>query len=214
MAEANSYKAKRLQLWSAGMAELAPLKIDDCLGRNGESLATDEAAVWKRVLSYRIARFLKPRAILETHPGVGVGTQVYRRAAFSAKILTPNDLGDACPELIDIDPFGQPWDALNAIEPAIKTSVCLQVSNGEAQAVVRNLRRAQRYATHFVGRRMPDWVVHEYVPRLEEVTGLQCAFFYAFPTTVRVILARINIPQVLWRGCPRWMWWLDRYAPQ
>src|SRR2546423_6745167 len=56
-------------------------------GRNGEELGTDEAALWKRTLNYRIAAYLRPARILETHPGLRVSSAFYRAATPEAVLM-------------------------------------------------------------------------------------------------------------------------------
>jgi len=209
-------RGKRLALWEVGMAELPWLPEFERAGRNGEELATDEAAVWKRVLDLRVARWLGPERILETHAGLGIGTALFRYACPQAEVVALGDWrsGDVagCFGLVDVDPFGQPWDVLEMVGSRLSADGVLMVSNGEALAVWRNLRRQQRYPTGNYGKRLPVWVVDEYLPKLEDVTGLEMRFFYAFPSSVRVILSNKKMPAELWEGCPHWMWWLERYA--
>jgi len=209
-------RGKRLVLWQEGMAELPWLPEFDQMGRNGEELATDEAAVWKRVLDLRVARWLRPDRILETHAGLGIGTALFRYACPQAEIVALRDWRSGGVAgwfgLVDVDPFGQSWDVLEVVVSHLSEDGILMVSNGEALAVWRNLRKQQRYPTGNFGKRLPIWVVDEYLPRLGNVTGLEVQFFYAFPTSVRVILSNREIPVELWRGCPRWMWWLEKYA--
>jgi hypothetical protein len=116
-------------------------------------------------------------------------------------------------DIIDIDPFGQPWTALSEWLNQLHWNGILFITNGEAHAVRRNLKNAQRYPTTNYGRRMPYWVRFEYLPQLERLTGLKVRFFYAFPTSIRAILSRKKLPASLWDGCPNWMWWLAKYAP-
>jgi hypothetical protein len=183
-------------------------------GRNGEELATDEAAVWKRTLNYRIAAHLQPAVILETHPGFAVSTAFYAAAAPRAALLR---FGPDCNlnqiDLIDIDPFGQPWDTIAAHAAQVRRARAVLVSNGEAYAVVRRWGRAQRFPSKYYGREMPRWVVTEYLPRLEKTLGMPCRFFYVFPTTVRSIHSPLRLPRALFAGCPQWMRWLKSCAP-
>lgn len=195
------------------LAHLPRVRVPSSAGRNGEELATDEAAVWKRVLNFRVARYLQPETIMETHPGFGIATRLYRHACSFARFYDQGKLPTGkTVTLLDIDPFGQPWDTLSQFSYLIgsKTTVC--VTNGEAHAVIRNWRRAQRFPTRFCGREMPRWVTREYIPRLEKLLGLPCRFFYAFPTSVRSIHSRRCFPKSIFHPCPRWMWWLERYA--
>jgi hypothetical protein len=204
----------RRALLEAGLAQL-PTHLLTVRGRNGESLAHDEASVWKRVLNLRLVTWMRPSLVIETHPGLGISTALYRRGCSKVTSLSEAIEMRAIPSasIFDVDPFGAPWDTVRAIVPFMKGQTILQVSNGEAQAVRRNLRKAQKFPTRFFGVRMPRWVLEEYVPRLEDQTKSTAAFFYAFPTTIRVILSRRPLPQWLWEDCPRWMWWLSKYAP-
>jgi hypothetical protein len=153
------------------------------------------------------------RLDLETHPGQFVSTEIYRSARPSAHIFGHLDMiTESSLDLIDIDPFGQPWDTITSVLAFIANDTVVLVSNGEAHAVRRNLKRAQRYPTPYSGRDMPRWVTTEYLPRLTELIGLPCRFFYAFPTTVRSVHSRGLLPDVLFNGCPQWMWWLAKYA--
>jgi len=200
-----------------GLAELPDLPELHQRGRNGEELATDEAAVWKRVLDYRLAVWLKPARILETHGGMGIGTALYRHAAPQASIVALTDYRLAVDltgqfDLIDVDPFGLPYAALAYALPLLAPDGVLLVSNGEALAVWRNLRRQQYAPTENFGRRLPRWVVAEYLPRLAALTHLPVRFFYAFPSNVRAVLCAHELPAHLWHGCQQWMWWLQRYA--
>jgi hypothetical protein len=86
------------------------------------------------------------------------------------------------------------------------------ITNGEALAVRRNLIKAQRFPTKFYGKKMPIWVTNELLPKLKEITQMEVQFFYAFPTSIRVILSNQSLPKSLWNGCPQWMWWLPKYV--
>lgn len=208
----------RMKFLYAGLAQLPDIDLSEA-GRNGEELATDEAAVWKRVLNYRVCSWLKPDRILETHPGLGISTRLYRHAHPAAEIVAldhwqnSSTLGRTF-TLIDIDPFGQPWDVLDACVPWLchPRQAVVMVSNGEALAVWRNLRRSQRYPTANYGKRLPRWVLDEYLPRLEQVTRMTVSFFYAFPTSIRSILSYKPLPSSLWDGCRQWQWWLKNYV--
>jgi hypothetical protein len=138
---------------------------------------------------------------------------VYRAASPKSRVAanSPRSDGKAF-ALIDIDPFGSPWDTLETLSKMIKAADVVFVSNGEAYAVRRGLRRGQKYPSRYSGRDLPKWVTREYLPRLERVTTLKVQFFYAFPTTVRAVLSRLQLPPSLWAGCPQWMWWLEKYA--
>lgn len=199
------------------LSQLPRISLPKRRGKNGEELATDEAAVWKRVLNFRVASFLKPNAIFESHPGFGISTKLYQAAAPTAVLHNPQTLRHAAHvELADIDPFGQPWDTLLDNREILSKTRVVMVTNGEAYAVVRKWRSAQRFPSAYFGRQMPRWVVEEYLPRLERLVRIPCRFFYVFPTTVRSIHCEVALPETLFFGCPQWMWWLrsPSKAPQ
>ena len=198
---------------STGYAELQKYNLDLTLsrgGKNGEGWDTDEAEIWKRVLSFRVARHIQPQRILETHPGKGVGTYVYKSASPNADIYDNADCGEV--DLIDVDPFGWPWETLDSIQHLLLNNTVLFVTSGEIQAVSRNLTRAQFLKTVHYGKQSPIWVKKQYIPELENRTGLSCQFFFAFPTMVRVVLSRKEIPLDVFSGCPTWMSWFARYG--
>lgn len=202
------------QVFAAAKKVMPKVRAPFVRGRNGEELATDEAAIWKRTLNYRIAAYLQPAGILETHPGLAVSTAFYKAAAPGAVPLRfGSDCNLAGADLIDIDPFGQPWDTIVACSRHLRRARAVLVSNGEAYAVVRRWTRAQRFPSKYYGRDMPKWVVAEYLPRLEKALGMPCQFFYVFPTTVRSIHSCIGLPPTLFAGCPKWMRWLISCAP-
>jgi len=206
--------AKRTTLLEMGLRELPALTFPSS-SRNGESLDTDEAAVWKRVLNYRLASYLRPNRLLETHPGVGISTILYRHASPKTRLVTLDDAlrcRKCLIDFIDIDPFGAPWQSLEEVSCLISRDTVVQISNGEAHSVRRNLKRGQKYPTQYAGRLLPKWVINEYLPQLQSFLGLDVQFFYAFPTTVRAILSKTSLPNYLWRDCPQWMWWLEKYA--
>lgn len=72
--------------------------------------------------------------------------------------------------------------------------------------------RTFRFATRRVGRRAPEWVTAELVPRVEEITTMECQFFYAFPTSVRLILSSQKLPKSIWEGCGKWLWWFSKHG--
>jgi hypothetical protein len=214
--QAARMNSARRELMAAALRQLPPLSqaLLSLKGRNGDTLDTDEAAAWKRAINFRLASYLHPSHILETHPGLGISTAFYRQAAPNATIsaLEEGRQPTLAADLVDVDPFGSPWGTLTTLQPVLSDRTVLLVSNGEAHAVRRNLRTGQAYPTQFWGKRLPLWVTLEYLPRLELITGLKVRFFYAFPTTIRAVLSAADLPRHLWEGCPRWMWWLQQYA--
>lgn len=193
------------------MAALPGRLQHDSGGANGETLSFDEAEVWKRVLDYRIAQYLKPKRIIETHRGRGVATRVFRIAAPQAKIVSADrfqtDLDGCEPaQLIDIDPFGFHYEALSYALPLLdrKHHCVLMVTNGEMMTITRGLRGQVEYK----GIKALDWVKNVFLPELEESSGLTAQFHYAFPTTVRAVLSNRRLPKSLFDGCPQLMSWL------
>jgi hypothetical protein len=182
--------------------------------KNGEGIFHDEAEIQKRVISYRIAKQLQPETILESHSGIGVGSALYMRAAPKAKIKSLAETADTefNGSLVDIDPFGQPWDVLLCYKNALRRASVIQVTSGEIYSVVRNWKRTFRFATRRVGRRAPEWVTAELVPRVEEITAMKCQFFYAFPTSARLILSSQRLPKSMWKGCGKWLWWFSKHG--
>ena len=187
----------------------------------GEGLAFDEAELYKRLLQYRISKYLKDKNgscnVLESHAGKSVGTSIYlhnecdfvscRKYERDIPILSDNSY-----DLIDIDPFGQPYEALELALPKLKDGGVLMVTNGEMMSVTRHMTKAQHLKTEYFGKTACRWVKEEYIPYMKDLTGLDCQFFYAFPTTVRIVLSNTFLPNKLFDGCPNWLWWFKKYA--
>lgn len=177
---------------------------------NDDSLAKDEAKVWKRVLQYRVAKYLQPRTILETHIGKGVGTQYLLHGASQADYFCPKRWQDYKQfegkrfDLIDVDPYGQSYDIVDAYLPMLSDGGVLMVTNGEATSVWRNLPSA-RYKSRYCGNDLPLWALREYVPRLEDQTGLKVWFWYLFPSVIRTFSSNTPLPDDLFANCPRLM---------
>lgn len=204
----------RLLLKESGLKKLPDLRLLKLKGKNGEELATDEAAVWKRVIQYNIAKAVKPTTIFETHPGLGISKHYYKKGHQAVKFFDQTINNDMIGkiEILDIDPFGQPWEFIKEFLPYLNRRFgVLLVSNGETYAVRRNLKSGQKFPTKYFGKKIPLWVTKEYIPRLEKLTKLRMKFFYVFPTTTRVILSNRKLPEWIWEGCPNWMWWLSKY---
>jgi hypothetical protein len=212
----------RREFLEQGLNELPKEFVENYIvvdGKNGETLAAyDEAEVWKRVLNYRLARFLHPYRIVETHGGLGVSTALYRMACdaeiiscshFQSELLDVNKA-----DFIDIDPFGQPYEAIElAIQKLDRSKkAILQISNGEMVSVVRRLKNTQYLKTDYYGKTAHRWVEEQYLPFLEQKTGLNIQFYYIFPTTVRMVLANFKIPETVFSGCKKYMWWIEKYA--
>lgn len=213
-------KGLRRDQWQRGLDALPALPNAFLSGRNGEELATDEAAVWKRVLDYRIAAYTSPARILEMYAGLGISRALYEIAAPEAEVKSCSKWEDEVIEeepfdFVDIDPFGAPWAAIERAlsSGAISASSVVLVTNGEAMLVQRNIQQDLRWKTQYWGKQLGFWVVREYLPELEKLLKLPVRFFYAFPTSIRVVLSERTLPQRLFDGCAQWMWWLAKRIP-
>jgi hypothetical protein len=183
--------------------------------RNGEGVFHDEAEIQKRLINFRLAKRFKPRLVVESHPGLGIGSRLYRLASPSVSVKQISDFISAEEwrnAIVDIDPFGRPWETLERYKSSIRLSSVVMVTSGEIHSVVRNLKRTFYFPTERVGKDSPQWVVRELIPRVEDLTNMPCRFFYAFPTSVRLILSRRKLPLGLWKGCQQWLWWFSRYG--
>lgn len=206
----------RLEFYNKGLEQLPADFVTEHSakqGKNGETLIYDEAEVWKRVLNYRIAKHLKPTQIIETHGGKGLSTDLYRLASPESKIISCQNYENELSEIndisfADIDPFGRCWDCLDFLIPRLADKFILSVTNGEMLSVCRNLKNI-KYPTSHYGKEAYKWTEREFIPQLEELTSAHAVFYYMFPTTCRVILAKgIELPENLFDGCKRRMWWL------
>jgi hypothetical protein len=199
------------RLLQIAMAELPSRVLRTPEGRNGEGIFHDEAEIQKRIISYRLSRYLQPNQIIESHPGLGLGSRIYREASPTSIHGTINATIPVSPSkqiiLVDIDPFGSPWSTLNRHAGLVQTAQVVQITSGEIYAVVRNWKRAQRIPTMNFGKLAPKWVEEEYIPNLERFLGKKCRYFYAFPTSVRVVLSNSRLPSCIWAGCLRWLSW-------
>jgi hypothetical protein len=208
------------KLLSNALEELPIAIVGQTETKNGEGLFHDEAEIQKRILSYRLAQYLKPAVIIESHPGLGVGSFLYRHATPKAAVLTIEQFSQMNTRqrgaFIDIDPFGSPWKTLEIYTKLLRAAAVVQVTNGEIYSVVRNWKRAQRRPTLNYGTRTPKWVVDEYIPAVEQFLGKKCQFFYAFPTSIRLIMSNIRLPSYIWSDCIKWLSWfgnrMDTYG--
>jgi hypothetical protein len=222
------YQAGLQVLPNSLRAEL--LKIN---GENGETLLIDEAESWKRALDWRIARYLKPQTILETHVGLRVGTRVFEDAAPQAKIYScakyEYDLArvpDGAVDLVDIDPSGRPDEALEMALRTFAKNAVLMITSGGMMEISRGWvlaapdgrlykkDAAPPDARFYTGRDAIKWVDEIYLPAIAKQTGMTVQFRYCFPTTVRVVLSRQPLPRKLFDGCPPLMWWLREPKPR
>lgn len=182
-----------------------------------EQLAVDEAAIWKRIINYRLVTSYHFQSILETHGGEGLSTYIYKQYSKANRIVSCSDyekdianLDFGIFDLIDIDPFGQPWDAIELIKKLydINNSIVM-VTNGEAMLVSRKLLNSLRYRTEYWGKDVTKWCIEEYIPLVENILGMKCQFYYIYPSSARLILANKEIEKFIFEGCPQYMWWVQ-----
>jgi hypothetical protein len=183
-------------------------------GKNGEILASDEAEAWKRVINYKLVKYKKPSTILETHTGAGYGKKLMLMAHPEAKITSLTHFQTQIPkgqmfDFIDIDPFGFPYEALFLVNHMLKENGVLAITSGEVCSITRKLGNSF-LKTQYTGAQAWKFVEHDYIPYLEDYTKLKCQFFYAYPTSVRVILSNEKLPDFIFEGCPKWMWWFEK----
>lgn len=214
--------AERRKFYNYGLSQLPKefiKKFETITGKNGETLFYDEAEVWKRVLNYRISNYIKDAFILETHAGKGLSTYLYQYFSDSKKIISCqnweieiNKFQKHSFDIIDIDPFGHPYKCIEKTIGLLKDDGILMISNSDILSVVRNLQNTLFLKSDYIGIRTPKWVKEVCIPYIESITNLECQFFYAFPTTLRLIMCKNKLPETIFSGCEKWMWWLKKYA--
>lgn len=113
-------------------------------------------------------------------------------------------------DLVDLDPFGTCYDLFPLVREVVPRGVVC-VTTGEIFQVYRGLnRRPGRPPTSFKGRDVSKWVVQELLPELIAMFDAKLIHFYAYPTSVRVILAlgRFRFRRGLFKERPRFLGWL------
>jgi hypothetical protein len=114
--------------------------------------------------------------------------------------------------LVDLDPFGTCYELLPLIESLVRSGVVC-ITSGEIFQVYRGLNRrpGRPPAEKFRGHRVKDWVVRELIPEIVAVCrNARLVHFYAYPTSVRIILAigGFRLPKHAFRGRPNFLGWL------
>lgn len=185
-------------------------------GEPGEELLVDEASVWKRILDYRIIKYLKPQNILETHAGLGVASELYSIASPDSNIVSCKHFETDIPkdtvfDYIDIDPYGQPYTAIDYSLPQSNNDTVWSITNGEILQVSRNLRGV-KLKSQYKGKDSYKWVEEIYIPYMEKTLNSTCRFYYIFPTSVRAIFSNGELPKELFNKCPVYMSYISKYA--
>lgn len=177
---------------------------------NDDTLFGDEAKVWKRVIQYRVSSYFKPKSILETHVGRGVGTAYLMNGNINAQHFAPKkwqDYGQYTGmkfDLIDIDPYGQAYDIIDAYLPLLNNDAVLMITNGEAMNIWRHQPTA-KYKSKYSGNDLPKWAIEEYIPRIEDMAGLRVIYWYLFPTIIRTVSTNMEYSTELFEDCPQLM---------
>jgi predicted O-methyltransferase YrrM len=115
-------------------------------------------------------------------------------------------------ELVDCDPFGTCYELLPMVTRLVPRGVVC-VTSGEIFQVYRGLNRrpGRPSAEGFRGRRVSRWVTQILIPELIQVCGgAELIHFYAYPTSVRVILALggFPVPVEVFSQRARFLGWL------
>jgi len=115
-------------------------------------------------------------------------------------------------DLVDLDPFGACYELLPLVARLVPRGVVC-ITSGEIFQVYRGLNRARGRppAAQFRGHKVSQWVVESLLPEVLKVyTEAKLVHFYAYPTSVRVILALGGFPLSahIFRQRPRFLGWL------
>lgn len=175
---------------------------------SGEGIFSHSGAAWKRVLQYRIAAWEKPSRILETHGGEHIGTQYYLYASPGSDIVScqcwESDIAGvaSCFDLIDVDPYACPLEAVNAVRKLLCDNGIMMVTSGMAYGVRRGIGNASEFKG-LCGVRL--WVEKEYLPELKQVSQLEVRHFYIHHHMVRAVLSNTELPSYLFNDCPKFL---------
>lgn len=115
-------------------------------------------------------------------------------------------------ELVDCDPFGACYELLPLVAQVVRRGV-ICITSGEIFQVYRGLNRrfGRPLADGFRGRRVSGWVTQVLIPELISICGdAKLVHFYAYPTSVRVILSVGGFPIDCekFNRRPHWLGWL------
>ena len=116
-------------------------------------------------------------------------------------------------DLVDCDPFGTCYELFPLVARIVPRGIVC-ITSGEIFQVYRGLNRrpGRPAACKYRGRNVWQWVVKMLLPELVGVFGgARIAHFYAYPTSVRVVLAvgGFPLPSQAFSGRPRFLGWLS-----
>jgi hypothetical protein len=116
-------------------------------------------------------------------------------------------------DLVDFDPFGSCYELLPFVKRLVPRGIVC-ITTGEIFQVYRGINRrpGRPAAVGFRGAKVSQWVVKELIPELlATCNDARLVHFYAYPTSVRVILALggFRIPAELFKPRPQFLGWLS-----
>jgi hypothetical protein len=115
-------------------------------------------------------------------------------------------------DLVDCDPFGTCYDLLPLVTRLVPRGVVC-VTTGEIFQVYRGLNRrpGRPPADEFRGHKVSQWVLQSLLPEISGACGgASIVHFYAYPSSVRIILALggFPAPQQAFAARPHFLGWL------
>lgn len=117
-------------------------------------------------------------------------------------------------DLVDCDPFGTCYDLLPLVARAVPRGIVC-ITSGEIFQVYRGLNRrpGRPPAGEFRGHNASTWVTQSLIPEVIRMfSEARLLHFYAYPSSVRVILAVGGFPAIYdaFRDRPHFLGWLAR----
>ena len=109
---------------------------------------------------------------------------IYSCTKFERDVL---NIAENSIDFLDIDPFGQPYKAIDLTLKLLTEKAVICITNGEIMQVQRGLKNTF-FKTNNIKNKCIVWFEKEYIPYLEEIYNKKAIFFYIFPTSSRVIL--------------------------
>jgi N2,N2-dimethylguanosine tRNA methyltransferase-like protein len=116
-------------------------------------------------------------------------------------------------DFVDFDPFGTCYELLPLVKRLVPQGI-ICITTGEIFQVYRGINRrpGRPSAVEFRGHNVSQWVVKKLIPELVAACGeAKVVHFYAYPTSVRVIIALggFRIPMELFKSRPQFLGWLS-----